>query len=198
MERFVKPGENEALLALIGALDARGAYNRDHTSRSNQVAFTNKLLKCFKIESAIRQQIRNAVLIHDIGMISVPDHILLKPGRLTHDERKIIEHAPQIAGEILAMTPSLAGEREMIIHQNERWDGRGYPDQLNGRHIPIGARFISVAQAIDAMTQDRAYRRARPISYCLQELQCNAGKQFDPAIAKVAASLLCKRKSSMD
>jgi len=194
MKRFANASDNEALLALIGALDARDAYNRDHASRNNQFAFISKLLKRFKLLPAVKQQICNATLIHDIGMISVPDIILLKPGRLNREERSIIEHVPQIAGNILALVPSLSEERKMIIHQHERWDGKGYPDGLKGRDIPIGARVISIAQAVDAMTRDRAYRRARPISYCLQELLQNAGKQFDPTIAEVAASLLCMRE----
>lgn len=198
MKRFAKPGQNEALLALIGALDSRAAYHRDHVSRSNQRDFVAKLMKRFNIEPEVKQQICNATLIHDIGMISVPDYILLKPGRLNLDERKVVEHAPQMAGNILAMVPSLAAEREMIIHQNEWWDGNGYPGKLKGREIPIGSRFIAIAQAVDAMTCDRAYRRARPISYCLQELRLNSGVQFDPTIAEVAATLLCNREDSAD
>ncbi|WP_018293492.1 HD-GYP domain-containing protein [Mariprofundus ferrooxydans] len=198
MKRFATPGQNEALLALIGALDSRAAYHRDHTSRCNQSDFITKLLKRFNIEPEVKQQICNAILIHDIGMISVPDYILLKPGRLNLDERKVVEHASQIAGDILSMVPSLAAEREMIIHQNEWWDGNGYPGKLKGRDIPIGSRFIAVVQAVDAMTCDRAYRRARPISYCLQELRLNAGIQFDPTIAEVAATLLCNREARSD
>lgn len=192
MKRFANPDENEALLALIGALDARDTYRRDHTSRYNQVAFINRLLKHFRIEPTLRQKIGNAVLIHDIGMIGISDDILLKPDLLTLEERTVVEHAPQIAANILSMVPSLAMERDMILHQNEHWNGDGYPDKLKGKEIPVGSRFISIAQAIDAITHDRAYRRARPISYCLQELQLNAGKQFDPSIAKAAAMLLCK------
>ncbi len=192
MKRFAEPDANEALLALIGALDARDAYRRDHTSRYNQVTFINRLLNCFKIEPTLKQHIRNAVLIHDIGMIGISDDILLKPGRLTAEERVMIEHAPRTAANILSLVPSLSMERDMILHQNECWDGSGYPDKLKGKAIPVGSRFISIAQAIDAMTHDRAYRRARPISYCLQELQSNAGKQFDPTIARAAATQLCK------
>jgi HD-GYP domain-containing protein (c-di-GMP phosphodiesterase class II) len=192
MKRFIGLDENEALLALIGALDARDAYRRDHGSRHNQVIFIDNLLIRFKINKNLRKQIRNAVLIHDIGMIGISDEILLKPGRLTVVERRIVESAPNIAAGILSVVPSLAAEREMILHQNECWDGSGYPGGLSGKDIPVGARFISVAQAVDAMTHDRAYRRARPLSYCLQELQSHAGTQFDPTIAKAAAALLCK------
>ncbi|TLS66243.1 HD domain-containing protein [Mariprofundus erugo] len=198
MDRFAgNPDENETLSALIGALHARDAYNRDHASRTNQVLFVTKLLKRFKIEPEVQQQIRNATLIHDIGMISVPDHILLKPGRLSLDERTVVEQAPLVAANILEHVKSLSAEREMILHQSEWWDGNGYPNGLKGRDIPIGSRFIAVAKAIDAMTRDRAYRRARPLSYCLQELRNNGGKQFDPTIAEAAATLLCAREGRM-
>jgi len=198
MKRFASSDENETLLALIGALDARDSYRRAHGSRYKQVIFINNLLLNFKINAGLRMQIRNAVLIHDIGMIGITDDILLKPDCLTAAERAVVEAAPTIAANILSMVPSLAMEREMILHQNESWDGSGYPDGLSGKDIPAGARFIAVAQAIDAMTHDRAYRRARPLSYCLQELQAHADTQFDPTIAKAAAALLCKGNAWVD
>ena len=198
MERFASPEQNEALLALIGALDARDAYRRSHGSRHKQVIFINNLLLKFKIDATLRGQIRNAVLIHDIGMIGISDDILLKPGQLTTPERTVVETAPTIAARILSEVPSLAAEREMILHQNECWAGNGYPEELIGKHIPVGARFIAVAQAIDAMTHDRAYRRARPLSYCLQELHTHANTQFDPTIAKAAAALLCEQDAWID
>ncbi len=198
MKRFASPDENEALLVLIGALNARDAYRRTHGSRHKQVIFINNLLLKFKLSAGLRMQIRNAVLIHDIGMIGISDNILLKPDQLTAAERKVVEAAPTIAADILSAVPSLAAEREMILHQNECWAGNGYPDGLIGKDIPVGARFISVAQAIDAMTHDRAYRRARPLSYCLQELQTHADTQFDPTIARAAAALLCKHDAWVD
>ncbi|MDQ6993574.1 MAG: HD domain-containing phosphohydrolase [Mariprofundus sp.] len=193
MNSFSTPFMNEALFALLGALEARDAYDRDHASRDNQVTFVKKLLMRFKIAPRIQQQVINATLIHDIGMISVPDSILLKPGRLNKDERTVIEHSPYVGANILARVPSLAAERKMILHQSEWWDGNGYPGGLQGKSIPLGSRFLAVVKAVDAMTKDRVYRRARPISYCLQELQEYSTIQFDPTIADVAASLLCKR-----
>ncbi|MDX8406672.1 MAG: HD domain-containing phosphohydrolase [Mariprofundus sp.] len=198
MKRFVKPEESETLLALVNTLDARHTYNKDIASRSKKVIFVGQLLAHFKIESEVKQHICNATLIHDLGMISVPDSIMCKAGHLTLKERKIIEQAPMIAGEILAPIKSLAAEREIIIAQHEWWNGHGYPLKTEGRDITIGARFVAIVQAVDAMTHNRIYRPARPISYCLQELQANAGKQFEPSIAKVAASLLLKKPNIED
>lgn len=181
---------NEALLALIAALEARDLYTKDHSIR---VAHIVKLLTSkFRMDNDKKQTIFNAALLHDIGMVSIPDSILLKKGRLSPEERKRIEGSPEIAAKILASIKSLKDERQIILHQGERWDGEGYPNKLNGDQIPEGSRFIAVAKAIDAMTKNRSYRRARPLSYCLDQLKENAGTQFDPKIAEVATSILCK------
>jgi len=181
---------NEALLALIAALEARDLYTKDHSIR---VAHIVKLLTSkFRMDNEKKQTIYNAALLHDIGMVSIPDSILLKKGRLSTDERKRIQGAPEVAAKILISIKSLKDERQIILHQGERWDGEGYPNKLKGDQIPEGARFIAVAKAIDAMTRNRSYRRARPLSYCLDQLKENAGTQFDPKIAEVATSILCK------
>jgi len=117
----------------------------------------------------------NTGLQHDIGMVSVPDAILLKPGSFTEAERAVIREAPKVAGMTLEPIKSLRNEHLMVLHHGERRDGSGYPDGLKEEAIPIGARFISIAEAIDAMTQNRIYRRARPLSFCLEQLEKNAG-----------------------
>ena len=189
-EVSISEGVNEALLALVAALEARDLFTKDHSTR---VAHIVKLLTGkFRMSDAKKQTIYNAALLHDIGMVSIPDAILLKNGRLTTDERDLIRHSPEVAAKILVSITSLKDERLMILHQAERWDGDGYPSQLKGTKIPEGSRFIAVAKAIDAMTKNRSYRRARPLSYCLDQLKENAGSQFDPQIAKVATSILCK------
>jgi len=182
-------GVNEALLALVGALEARDQYSKDHSTRVAQIV--KHLTARFAISSAQKKIIYNAALLHDIGMVSIPDAILLKKGRLSPDERQRIEQAPQVAAKILESVPSLHEERQIILHRGERWDGTGYPDQLKGNQIPEGSRFIAIAKAIDAMTKNRAYRRARPLSYCLDQLKENAGSQFDPRIASIAVSIIC-------
>ena len=187
-------GDNDnaqaALVALMGALEARDSFTKNHSVRVSQIAV--RLGKIFKLDENALKQITNASLLHDIGMVSVPDSILLKPGSFTEAERKIIREAPNVAARILEPIPSLAEERLMILHHGERWDGTGYPDGLKGEAIPLGARLIAVSEAIDAMTQSRAYRRTRPLSYCLEQLEQHAGSQFDPKIAKAAIAALCK------
>jgi len=181
---------NEALLALVGILEARDAYTKDHSLRVANIV--KRLTDKFKISAEEKQIIYNAALLHDIGMVSIPDAILLKEGRLSPEERQLIQQAPLVATKILTSIKSLHKERCIILHHGERWDGQGYPNNLKAAQIPEGSRFITVAKAIDAMTKNRAYRRARPISYCLDQLTEHAGTQFDPQIARVAASILCK------
>nr|WP_241696926.1 HD domain-containing phosphohydrolase [Mariprofundus sp. KV] len=171
-------------------MEARDSFANDHSRRVSQIAV--RLAKIFKLDAETVKKIGNAGLLHDIGMVSVPDAILLKPGSFTEAERTVIREAPNVAGKILEPIKSLRDERLMVLHHGERWDGSGYPDGLKEEAIPIGARFIAIAEAIDAMTQNRVYRRARPLSFCLEQLEENAGSQFDPKIAKVAIAALAK------
>jgi len=180
----------EALIALIGALEARDLFTKDHSVRVSQIAV--RLARVMNLDSVLLGQITRAALLHDIGKVGITDSVLLKPGNFSPAERKMITEAPSVAAKILAPVSSLAAEREMILHHGEHWDGTGYPDGLSGKNIPLGARLITIAEAIDAMTQNRSYRRARPISYCLEQLELHAGSQFDPEIAQLASSELCK------
>jgi len=187
----------EPLIALIAILEARDEFTKEHSMRVASIA--TRLAQICNVDAGLRHQINRAAMLHDIGMVSVPDAILLKPGTLTPDERKLIQATPHVAVKILQSIKSLKDECEMILHHGERWDGSGYPDGLQGNAIPLGSRFIAIAKAIDAMTQNRAYRRARPLSFCLEQLKHCRGSQFDPQIAKVAkvamgkGLLRCKR-----
>jgi len=174
----------EPLVALIAILEARDEFTKEHSMRVSSIA--SRLAQICKVDAELRQKITRAAMLHDIGMVSVPDAILLKPGHLTPDERKLIQATPHVAVKILKSIKSLKDEREMILHHGERWDGSGYPDGLKGNDIPLGSRFITIAKAIDAMTQNRAYRRARSLSFCLDQLQQCSGTQFDPQIANIA------------
>jgi len=180
----------EPLLALIAILEARDEFTKEHSMRVASIA--SRLARVCKMDDGLPQKITKAAMLHDIGMVSVPDAILLKPGYLTPDERKLINATPLVAVKILKSIKSLKDEREMILHHGERWDGSGYPDGLSGKDIPLGSRFIAIAKAIDAMTQNRAYRRARPISFCLEELEKCSGSQFDPQIVEVTKVVIGK------
>ena len=121
--------------------------------------------------------------MHDIGKIGIPDTVLRSPGPLNDAERRMMETHTILGEQILGRVPLLQGEGCKIIRSHhERWDGRGYPDRLQGEEIPAGARIFFVADALDAMTTDRPYRKARTWNEAVQEIVGQAGRQFDPTV----------------
>ena len=132
---------------------------------------------------------RLAASLHDLGKLAVPEEILRKPGPLTDGERLVLERHPQIGYRMLESL-GVDPVAEWVLHHHERWDGTGYPDGLHGEDIPLGARIIFVADAFDAMTNDRIYRRKLTMEAALAELEDCAGTQFDPAaVAALVAEL---------
>ncbi|HPC73001.1 MAG TPA: HD domain-containing phosphohydrolase, partial [Syntrophales bacterium] len=121
---------------------------------------------------------------HDIGKIAIPDVILLKPAELTPAEYEVIKTHCRIGDDILAPILLFETERKIIRHHHERWDGKGYPDGLAGEQIPFFARLLAVADAFDAMTTDRPYRKAMTRKEAVAELKKNEGRQFDPQMVK--------------
>ena len=127
--------------------------------------------------------------LHDVGKLGIPDAILDKPGPLDEDEWQLMRQHPAIGERILSADPVLQPVARLVRASHERWDGAGYPDGLAGTAIPLGARIIAACDALDAMTSDRCYQRARSLTDALAELRRCAGTQFDPHV--VAA--LCAR-----
>jgi HD-GYP domain-containing protein (c-di-GMP phosphodiesterase class II) len=128
--------------------------------------------------------VRLAGFLHDVGKVGVPSELLARAGALDPQERRLIERHPVI-GVGLVEPLDLASEVTMAIrHHHEWWDGRGYPDGLFGSQIPLAARIVAIADAYDAMTSDRPYRRALPQPVAQDELKAFAGVQFDPVLVK--------------
>jgi ribonuclease P protein subunit RPR2 len=131
-------------------------------------------------------------LLHDVGKLAVPDPVLGKPGPLTPYEVEVMRRHPVDGARALSDLDFLDQRAlDVVRHHHERWDGRGYPDGLTGHRIPLWARIFAVADAVDAMTSDRPYRRARTLDEALTVLQSEAGRQFDPTC--VAAFLRLDR-----
>ena len=131
-------------------------------------------------------------LLHDIGKIGIPDHILNKPGKLTKEEFEIMKRHAEIGERIISPLEALKNLKPLIRHHQEYYDGKGYPDSLSGEAIPIACRILSVVDTFDAMTTDRPYRKALPIESAMAELRRCAGTQFDPAIVDKFISILDK------
>jgi HD-GYP domain-containing protein (c-di-GMP phosphodiesterase class II) len=134
------------------------------------------------IPDALSHTIVAAARVHDVGKVGIKDTALLKPGPLTTEERQDLQMHTIIGAEIVSRIPEYRLTASIIRHHHERWDGAGYPDGLAGDDIPIGARIIAVADAFDAMTSDRPYRRGMSAEAAIEEVQNSAGHQFDPTI----------------
>jgi HD-GYP domain-containing protein (c-di-GMP phosphodiesterase class II) len=129
-------------------------------------------------------------LLHDVGKIGVPDAVLRKPGPLEVEELLKIQEHPAKGKHILDNIGYLEQALPCILHHHERFDGQGYPEKIGGEKIPLPGRIISVADAFDAMTSDRPYRKKRDYQSAFQEIQKNSGKQFDPQIVQAFGRLL--------
>ena len=178
----------ETLIALVRSLEARDRYTRDHSGRVGALAAV--LAEDMGLDQDQVDLIRTGGLLHDIGKCGIPDAVLLKPGRYTENEFAIMKAHPAIGDNILKNMDTMVRERLMLRHHHERYDGLGYPDKLAGEDIPLEARIVCVADAIDAMTTHRVYRMARPLSFCLEQLKAGSGTQFDPEVVKVAIAAI--------
>jgi diguanylate cyclase (GGDEF)-like protein len=176
-----------AAASLAKAVDARDVYTGSHSERVSDLAV--RVAERLGLAQELVELTRLAASLHDLGKLAIPEEILRKPGPLTDPERLVLERHPQIGYrmlESLGVTPVA----EWVLHHHERWDGTGYPDALQGEDIPLGARIIFVADAFDAMTNDRVYRRKLTVEAALAELESCAGTQFDPdAVAALVTEL---------
>jgi HD-GYP domain-containing protein (c-di-GMP phosphodiesterase class II) len=177
--------------ALAAALELRDDETSQHTRRVTEFALA--LTRIVDPALARERDLRYGFLLHDIGKIGVPDAILLKPGRLTDRELRTVQMHTTLGEHLLSFIPFLSDlAHDVVAYHHERWDGAGYPWGLRGKAIPLAARIFAVADAFDALTNDRPYRRARSVAAAITEIQDAAGSQFDPAV--VAAFVPLARK----
>ncbi|MDP8224547.1 MAG: response regulator [Candidatus Lernaella stagnicola] len=167
----------DTLQSLVTTLEAKDKYTERHSHRVTQISLLiARRLGCSAEEI---NTLQFAAALHDIGKIGISDAILQKAGRLTDTEYEIIKQHPVIGERILQPLGMLPHEKAVIRHHHERWDGNGYPDGLAGRDIPYLARIVSLADAYDAMTSDRVYRKRLSHETALAEIKRNAWYQFD-------------------
>ena len=185
MTRELTETYDGTLEALVLALDARDHETRGHSFRvANYVMAMAKELGVQEPSSGWTDMYRGA-LLHDIGKIGVPDFILHKPGPLTPEEWEDMKRHPAIGHEMLHGISFLAGAARIIRAHHERFDGKGYPRGLRGDEIPLGARIFSAADAFDAMTTNRPYRKALLPQMARDEIVRHSGTQFDPQVVQV-------------
>jgi HD-GYP domain-containing protein (c-di-GMP phosphodiesterase class II) len=166
--------------ALSNAVEARDAYTGKHAERVT--AYGIALSQAIGLDTNLRPGIEFGFLLHDVGKVAVPDAVLFKPGRLDPDEFALIARHPVVGSEILRDVDFLGEGKLVVRHHHERWDGDGYPDGLAGEAIPLAARVFAVADALDALTTDRPYRRGTRFARARSEIRDHAGSQFDPGV----------------
>jgi len=174
--------------SLAETIDAKDTYTRGH---SEQVSlYAEAIARGLGLEGDELQTIRYAGYLHDVGKIGIPDAILSKPGKLTVEEFGVIKKHPILSERILKPVNFPYPVQSIVRHHHERYDGKGYPDHLTGEEIPLGARILFVADAFEAMTSDRPYRKALTNQMALDELQRNMGTQFDERIVNVFSRII--------
>lgn len=178
---------DETLEALGAALDLRDNETAGHSQRVSR--YCMEMAQAVGVESARLKHIERGSYLHDIGKIGTPDVILLKPGKLTPEEKQIMESHARIGYNLVSRIAFLAPAAEIVLTHQERYDGTGYPQGLLGEEIPLGSRIFAVADTLDAMTSDRPYRRALPFATARAEIEREAGRQFDPGVVKVFLSI---------
>lgn len=177
----------ETVRSLVAAIDAKDSYTKGHQER---VAFFTKILgQELGLTPDEMQLLQQAAILHDIGKIGVPEHILRKPSPLTPEEFNVIKQHPVIGAEIISPVEFLIDAVPIVLHHHEKFDGTGYPEGIKGLRIPLCARIIAVADAIDAMLSQRPYAPAITVEQVREQLVLCSGTQFDPEIAEVALKI---------
>jgi response regulator RpfG family c-di-GMP phosphodiesterase len=179
--RLLEDSYLETVTALAIALESKDGATRAHSQRVQRYAA--ELLEAIAPGTTSDHSYEYGFLLHDIGKIGIPDAILQKPGPLTRAERKRMQTHTVIGEQMLMGVAVLRGEGLQIVRSHhERWDGRGYPDGVSRNDVPLGARVFAVADALDAMTSNRPYRRALTWRAAHAEILAQSGKQFDPDV----------------
>jgi putative nucleotidyltransferase with HDIG domain len=169
-------------------LEYRDEETEGHSRRVADLAVA--LARELGLDEETVLNVRRGALLHDIGKLGVPDHILLKPGPLDHYERAIMQQHPVIARELIANIEFLQPALSIPYSHHERWDGAGYPEGLAGTDIPMPARLFAIVDQWEALTSDRPYRRAWRPNEALAYLHTNSGKIFDPMVVDAFVRVL--------
>ncbi|TMM06641.1 MAG: diguanylate cyclase [Actinobacteria bacterium] len=193
--RLLKERSTAAMESLSATVDARDAYTAGHSRRVQQLALA--IGRELGLSQAELDLLGHAALFHDIGKLAIPDAILLKPASLTDSEWSLMQKHADEGARIIDRLGFLNDAVPAIRHHHERFDGAGYPDRLKGEEIPLGARIIHVADALDSMLTTRIYRAARPVREALEELRQAAGSQFCPRCVAALERILPVEESNL-
>jgi HD-GYP domain-containing protein (c-di-GMP phosphodiesterase class II) len=179
---------NPMLTAIKAILHEKSLSTQEHSERMAGLACS--LGRYLGLSDNQVQDLELLAIVHDIGKLFIDDRILQKPGKLTAEEWAQIKKHPEVGCSIAQETPAIRHLADSILYHHERWDGSGYPNGLSFGEIPVLARILAVIDAYDAMTNDRAYRKALSMTDAIAEIRVNAGSQFDPLIADAFLQLM--------
>ena len=169
--------------ALALAIDAKNHTTREHLNR--MYAYSMEIGKALGISQEELTALQTAALLHDVGHLAVPEHIMSKPGKLTAEEFEKVKIHPTVGAEILEQVGFPYPVVPIVRSHHERWDGAGYPHGLKGEEIPVGARILSAIDSLDAMVSERPYQRALPLEQAVEYLVKHSGTEFDPRVVEV-------------
>ena len=172
--------------ALALAIEAKDHTTHDHLKRVQVYAM--EVGKSLGLSVAELEALRAAALLHDIGKLAVPEHIISKPGKLTREEFDKMKIHPVVGAEILERVRFPYPVTPIVRSHHEKWDGSGYPDGLKAEEIPVGARILSTVDCLDALASDRQYRRALPLDEAMRRVKAESGTAFDPKIVNILES----------
>lgn len=182
------------IYALTAAIDAKDSYTFKHSMQVSEYAV--QLAKAVGLKSEEVQIVKEAGLLHDIGKIGIPEHILMKKGKLTNEEYEIMKQHVTNSIEMIHFLPNMNYVIPAVISHHERFDGKGYPRGLEGEDIPYLGRILAICDSFDAMISKRAYKEALSVEYAVEELERNKGTQFDPKLADTFIQLIWEGKLS--
>lgn len=177
----------QTVKAFAFVVEAKDPHTRSHLSRAHEYAVA--LAGRISPELADDKIFGYGFLLHDIGKMGIPDHILRKPSPLTAAEWEVMQMHPIIGAQILAPIKFLQRAIPIVESHHERWDGEGYPRGLKGEQIPLAARIFSVVDTFDAITSDRPYRKALSVEQAVEEMEKHAGAQHDPEVVREFVAL---------
>src|SRR4030081_2362060 len=173
----------QTIEALALAIEAKDQTTGDHLQRVRIYAM--ELAKELGLNEDETEALRAASVLHDIGKLAVPEHIISKPGKLTPEEFEKMKIHPIVGAEILEQVDFPYPVVPIVRAHHERWDGSGYPYGLKGEEIPIGARILSAVDCLDALATDRQYRRALPLDAAMAKIESESGSTFDPNVINI-------------
>ena len=181
-------GRGAVVRSLAAAVDVRDGYTHEHSLLVSELSAA--VARSIGLATAEIGRVKVAALLHDVGKIGVPDSILAKEGGLSAEEWECVRRHPVLGKQIMEQAPELVDVMPLVLHHQERYDGTGYPSQLRGEAIPLGARIIAAADAYHAIRSDRPYRSGRTHREATRELRRCSGSQFDPHVVATLLTVL--------